>query len=145
MPGLSAQLPLSMDGVEGYTLNRDYIKLVRQNLTMLMETAPGERIMYPEFGVGLRNFLFEIDNPFLRTDISQKIHEQVGIYMPFLNIVGIDFRSAAEDDTLDTNYLGIRLKYIIPPLQQSDWWEGSVGGESSDYREQYGYDMRFLT
>ena len=108
-------------------------------------TAPGERIMYPDFGVGLRNFLFEIDNPFLRTDISQKIHEQVSIYMPFLNIVGIDFRSAAEDNTLDTNYLGIRLKYIIVPLQQRDWWEGAVDTARSDYREQYGFDMRFLT
>ena len=139
MTGLAAQLPLSMDGIDGYALSREYIDLVRQNLTMLMNTAPGERIMYPDFGVGLRNFLFEFDNPFLRSDISSKIHEQVNIYMPFLNIVGIDFRSAAEDDTLDTNYLGIKLKYIIVPLQQSDWWEGEVAGTSSDYREQHGF------
>lgn len=34
-------------------------KLVRNDLLQLLLTAPGERVMRPEFGAGLRNFLFQ--------------------------------------------------------------------------------------
>ena len=56
--GLSPKLPLTKDPQDGYALNKEYVELVQQNLKMILLTAPGERIMEPEFGVGLRNYLF---------------------------------------------------------------------------------------
>jgi len=59
MAGISVKLPLSRDPESGYKLNKTLKQVARQNLKMLVLTAPGERIMIPEFGVGLRNYLFE--------------------------------------------------------------------------------------
>mgnify|MGYP000439218146 FL=1 len=59
MAGLSPKLPLTKDPQDGYALNKEYVELVQQNLKMILLTAPGERIMEPEFGVGLRNYLFQ--------------------------------------------------------------------------------------
>ena len=118
MSGLSVVLPLYTDPINGYGLNQTHKQLVNQNFKMLILTAPGERIMDPQFGVGLRNFLFEIDSPFVRTSIMEKIDEQVNRYMPYLEIVDILFRSPEDDDLLDTNFLGITIKYLIVPLQQ---------------------------
>ena len=39
--------------------------------------------------------------------------------MPYLDIADIIFVSPAEDDTLDTNFIGITIKYMIVPLGQS--------------------------
>ena len=64
--------------------------------------------------------MFEIDTPFVRSNIVEKIKEQVDRYMPFLNIVDISFISPEDNDMLDTNFLGITIKYIIVPLQQGD-------------------------
>ena len=52
--GLSVALPLSVSDVFGpYDLNTTFQDLAQQNLKMLILTIPGERIMYPDFGVGL--------------------------------------------------------------------------------------------
>jgi phage baseplate assembly protein W len=120
MAGLSAKLPLYIGAPDGHGLNQTHKELVNQNFRMLILTAPGERMMDPLFGVGLRNYLFELDSPFVRSNITEKIGEQVNRYMPFIELNDISFISPEEDDRLDTNFLGITIKYTIVPLQQSD-------------------------
>lgn len=109
--GLSPKLPLSKDPVDGYRLNKTYKDMIVQNLKMLVLTAPGERIMEPSFGVGLRNYLFLNDTPRIRADISSKIDEQVKKYMPFVEITGIDFNQVKGQE--NSLFVGIRFR-IIP-------------------------------
>ena len=60
--GLDAKLPLLVDDVYSfYGLNKTVKDNVKQNLKMLLFTAPGERVMLPDYGVGLKNYLFEND------------------------------------------------------------------------------------
>jgi phage baseplate assembly protein W len=55
---------------------------VRSNLINLLLTYPGERILNPQFGVGLRNYLFEPDiDETLLTDI---IRRQISIHVPYV-------------------------------------------------------------
>ena len=58
MSGISPKLPLYIDPVDGIALNKTLKQMTRQNLKMIILTSPGERIMYPKFGVGLRRYLF---------------------------------------------------------------------------------------
>ena len=120
MAGLSIQLPLFTGAPNGYGLNDTYKQLVHQNFKMLILTAPGERMMDPLFGVGLRNYLFELDSAFVRSNITKKINEQVARYLPYIEINDISFISPEENNMLDTNFLGITIEYTIVPLQQSD-------------------------
>ena len=58
--GISVKLPLTYNSFDGpYTLNKKTKEAVRQNFKNLVLTAPGERVMDPQFGGGMRNFLFE--------------------------------------------------------------------------------------
>ena len=76
--GISVSLPFSFDGYSGkYKMNKTYRDVVKQNFKHLMLTSPGERVMEPTFGVGLYNFLFELNNEFTRIDIRERIFEQV--------------------------------------------------------------------
>ena len=60
MSGLSVRLPLRQDEVDGlYQMNKTLVELVKQDFRMLMLTEPGERILLPEYGVGLLQWLFE--------------------------------------------------------------------------------------
>mgnify|MGYP003117770577 CR=1 FL=1 len=59
MPGLSPKLPLHIDQIDGYGLTKTFKEVARQNLKMVILTNPGERIMIPNFGVGIRTYLFE--------------------------------------------------------------------------------------
>ena len=62
MRGLSPKLPLTRNSETGYSLNKTYRDMVKQNIKMLLLTAPGERIMDSNFGVGLKTYLFELND-----------------------------------------------------------------------------------
>ena len=115
MPGYGAKLPLIIDGQDGpYSLVNDYATLMRQNLKMLLLTAPGERMMIPSYGVGLRNFLFENRGPNVKNDIRAKIKEQVKIYLPFIKILRVAFFDTEE------NTLSLEVSYVVESLNLKD-------------------------
>lgn len=120
MAGLSPKIPLRFDAEDGYALNKTYVDVVKQNFTNLVLTVPGERIMDPDFGVGVRTFLFEIDNEELHSNLTAKIIQQAGTYMPFVQIMDVAYKSQLNDINIDPNLLYIRITYIITPLDFVD-------------------------
>ena len=114
--GLSPKLPLTKDPVDGYALNKDYVDLVKQNLKMILLTAPGERIMEPDFGVGLRNYLFENDSAASRNKIETRIRNQIGAYMPFVEIKSIELNSIDNQVNTSASELRVDMKFRIIPL-----------------------------
>jgi phage baseplate assembly protein W len=120
MKGLSPKFPLRHDNEFGfYTLNITYKSMIRQNLTNLLLTNQGERVMDINFGVGLRSYFFEPLTAATYGQISEKIHSQVKKYMPFVAVNHVDFHSGDEGG-LDTNILAITVRYTIIPLQDTD-------------------------
>ena len=54
--GIAVALPLGVNDTDGaYILHKDLTSMAEQNLKMVILTNPGERIMVPEFGAGVRN------------------------------------------------------------------------------------------
>jgi len=120
MTGLSVRLPLARDPDDGIALTKDFRTLVRQNLTNLLLTIPGERIMIPAFGIGLKQYLFEIDTPALRSEISSKIRTQVARYLPYVSITNLTFKSVVDDLDIDKNFIALTIEYDIIPLNFVD-------------------------
>jgi len=120
MSGITPKLPLTRDTINGYMTITTYKDLVKQNFKNLMFTIPGERIMDAEFGIGLRRFLFEMDNPGLYGRISGKIKQQVNKYLPYITVDNIIFNSAANTEGVDPNFLSVKIEYTIVPLSQID-------------------------
>ena len=113
MKCIAPRVPFSK-GDDGYDMIETYKEMVHQNLKSVLLTSPGERIMDPEFGVGLRNYLFEMNNESTYDDISGKINEQVEKYLPFIEITSITF----DDD--EANALFMMVEYNILPLGIDD-------------------------
>jgi len=118
MAGLSPKLPLARDVTDGfYMLNKTHPDVVKQNLKNLILTSPGERVMEPDFGVGLRQFLFEQDVTAVQGDIVTRIREQVDFYLPFVEIQDVSFETfSAENVDFDPHQLSITVQYRIIPL-----------------------------
>ena len=119
--GISVKLPLTYNSSDGpYTLNKKTKEAVRQNFKNLVLTAPGERVMDPQFGVGLRNFLFEQMNDPLFSRISERIRTQVQAYMPFVFVEHITFDSMETKEGIGPNELQVTIQYNILPLDAED-------------------------
>ena len=90
--GYSAVLPLQRDDTDGfYVLTKTIPQNIKQNFKNLLLTTPGERVMIPDFGVGLRRFLFENNSFELQDKISERIDNQVSLYMPFVAVNQVQF------------------------------------------------------
>jgi phage baseplate assembly protein W len=120
MSFLTPKLPLTRNRTTGYSLIDDYVVLVKQNFKNLLLTVPGERMMNPNFGVGLKKFLFENDNPLIYDSVAEQIYNQVSKYLPYIRINDIIFNSFEYDDSLPPNTLAVRVEYRIVPLELDD-------------------------
>ena len=113
--GLSPKLPLVKDPQDGYALNKSYVEMIQQNLKMLVLTAPGERIMEPSFGVGLRNYLFRNNIEQAKNEISSIIRNQVETYMPFVEVVRVELQSRTTSGHSENGIL-LNIDFRIVPI-----------------------------
>tara|TARA_Y100000114_G_scaffold146717_1_gene157711 strand:- start:11049 stop:11471 length:423 start_codon:yes stop_codon:yes gene_type:complete len=111
--GYDAVIPLNQDTSDlFYELHKTLKSKVQQNLRMLLYTSPGERIMIPNYGVGLKRFLFEQSPEYL---IDDRIRQQVSIYLPEITITSLNISrdNALAIKTGATNNLSVELIYVI--------------------------------
>lgn len=115
--GYSAKLPLQYDPTDGpYSLLKSVKETGRQNLKMLVLTNPGERIMNPDFGVGISRFIFEQEGLFESGTIKNRILSQVDSYLPYIRVSNIDIYERTD---LSNTY-ELTIDYFIPSISNEE-------------------------
>ena len=122
MSSLSVKLPLERDSSDGFQMNKSFISLIRQNFKMLLLTSPGERVMEPDFGVGIKRYLFENFGQATYQNIDSRIRSQVAKYLPVVLIQEINFSQMQNDN----NLLSLSISYSIPSIADSDLIEITI-------------------
>ena len=95
---------------------------MRQNLKMLLLTIPGERVMEPSFGVGIKAFLFENFSSGVQSAIDTRVREQCALFIPALTIIDIQFYIIDPD----TSSAAFRILYEIPNIGVKDLLEFTI-------------------
>ena len=110
-------LPLDLATGTINSFNEEEIeKMIKQNLKMILLTHPGERIMVPDFGVGLSRFIFELENDDdVYDDLMSIIRQQIAIYLPVIKINDLQM-----DSYPDEAYIKLKLSYTIDFLEIKD-------------------------
>ena len=116
--GLTPVVPLRIGLNNQFLMVQEYSSLAKQNFKNLLLTAPGERVMDINFGVGLRNYLFEPSTGLTQGDISVRIYDQVRKYLPYIEVKDVVF--SASDAEVDTSKLSIDIYYEVIPLSIQD-------------------------
>tara|TARA_E500000331_G_scaffold350481_1_gene395435 strand:+ start:1960 stop:2352 length:393 start_codon:yes stop_codon:yes gene_type:complete len=115
--GYDAALPLVKDPTAGWADLVSAKKAVQQEFKILLLTTPGERVMDPEFGVGLKTYLFENLDRSTLGSIEAKIRKQTSRYLPYIEIRELTFSSALDSNSsamitdLDENTISIKIAY----------------------------------
>ena len=82
---------------------------VEESLRILLTTAPGERIMHPTYGCGLRRMVFETINDSTLTEIRSLIQQAILFFEARIALNAIDIDTAGMYDGV----LRIRLDYTL--------------------------------
>jgi len=122
MASISVRLPVVLDGTDGFGTITSIRDMVKQNLKMLILTNPGERVMEPEFGVGITQYLFQNFSDNVYAEIDNKIRQQVSDYMPMITIEEVNFYRLEPD----SNKISLRLAYSMPSIAASDLIEFTI-------------------
>jgi len=124
--GISPKLPLEHSKEDGfYEMHKETREAIKQDFKMLVLTSPGERVMDPQFGVGIRRYLFEQLTTSTYEAIRSRIISQASTYMSYLKISGMDFSDSGNQKT-SQNTLYIKIFYDIPSLSDADFLELTI-------------------
>jgi phage baseplate assembly protein W len=98
--------PFAVDG-RGRTADADYPAHVRDMIELLLFTAPGERVMRPDFGCGLLDLTFEPNSPELAATLQISIQAQLQRWL------GDVITAVALDVTSTGDVLRITISYVV--------------------------------
>ena len=112
MPTIAPALPLARDERFGVSSHTSIVENAKQNLKSVILTNPGERID-PNYGVGLRRYLFQnITDTTLET-IGSSINSQVSRYLPSVRISNL----VVEPSNISENGITITITFSVAGSQ----------------------------
>lgn len=79
---------------------------VRQSIHMILETEPGERVMRPTFGCGLRQYLMKPNTTATRTLIRRDVERALAAFEPRIQV-----REVRVDPGEDPSLVLIQIAY----------------------------------
>ena len=97
--GKGLGFPIRPDPSTGRIPAAEGMALVRQSIGQILDTEPGERIMLPAFGCGLRRYLMAPNTAATRTAIRQDITQALALWEPRVRVTDVSV-TPGEDPTL---------------------------------------------
>jgi uncharacterized protein len=82
---------------------------IRQSIRLILETEPGERVMRPDFGSGLRGMVFEPINTTTLALVRHRVEEALVAWEPRIDVEAV----AVSAEQARSGTLLIRIDYRI--------------------------------
>ncbi len=82
---------------------------IRQSIWIILSTAPGERVMLPEFGCGINELVFEANTASLRGLVQARVRDALVRWEPRIDIIDV----RVEVPPQGRNHLLIRVDYRL--------------------------------
>jgi hypothetical protein len=129
MPLFGPKFPLSAGTRDTFELYDDIKQQINFYLKNLILTSPGENISDPNYGVGLRRFLFEQNTESTRSSIVGAISSQISRYLPYLSVE--DIQTGASGQEIDDNSMFVRIVYSIPDAVTQEVFELDLNADTT--------------
>ena len=102
--------PFHVDG-RGRTATSDGADHLRDLIEAVLFTAPGERVMRPDFGSGLLGLLFEPGGPELTGTVQFMVQSALARWLG--NLISVDEVEVDQDDGV----LTVEVRYVVLATQ----------------------------
>lgn len=86
-----------------------YEQRVEESIFLILSTAPGERLMLPDFGCGMQDLVFAPNNESTISEVIHHVHQALSQQEPRIDVLDVNAESAPEQ----SNFLLIRIDYRI--------------------------------
>ena len=114
--GVGWRYPVATDPLTGDIALSRYDRDVKEAIKIVLETAPGERVMRPRFGCGIHDLVFEEINATTLTAIEASVRDALVTYEPRIELLNV---TVDPSDALD-GMLVIAIDYRLRRTNQED-------------------------
>jgi uncharacterized protein len=102
--------PVALDPRTGRVAAAEYEDDIRQSILIILETAPGERVMRPDFGCGIHELVFASMDSTTLERVRSVVQEALRRFEARIEVMGVEVDGvAAATDGL----LSIELEYRV--------------------------------
>ncbi len=84
--GVGWSFPVTPDAAAQDVAKAEYEEDIRQAIRIILETSPGERVMRPDFGSGLRDMVFEPVNYTTLALVKQRVEQALVFWEPRIDV-----------------------------------------------------------
>lgn len=106
--GAGWNFPGALDANGQILLARDD-EVVRQSIWLILSTSPGERVMRPDFGCGLHDAIFGVNNANTATQVAEAVQQALALWEPRIDVLDV----YAAPDPNEDNLLLIEINYQV--------------------------------
>lgn len=116
---LGVRVPIALGKTGYFEQTNTSLEEARSNLLNLILTRKGERLMQPEFGVDVYQYLFEQITTDLKRNIENEIKEAVDMWLPYVELVELEVNFTNDD--IENNQMEIKIGFGLKrDLKQYD-------------------------
>ncbi|MBN8592388.1 MAG: GPW/gp25 family protein [Anaerolineae bacterium] len=106
--GVGWNFPVQADGEHQIALAK-YEDSIRQSIQIILSTAPGERVMRPDFGSGLHELVFSVADAETRSRVIAQVREALVRWEPRIDVLDV----TVENDPQQPTHLLILIHYRV--------------------------------
>jgi hypothetical protein len=108
-------MPVELDPRTGYVADVAYEDDIRQSILIILQTAPGERVMRPDFGCGIHELVFtSLDSTTLQL-IRSSVEEALRRCEARIDVLGVTVDEAATVE----GKLEVEIEYRVRKTNQT--------------------------
>lgn len=107
--GTGWQFPITVDGITGRIVESSYEENIRQSIYLIIMTKPGERVMRPDFGCEIHNFMFENIDYTTLSRMKQAVEEALIQWEPRIT----DTEVTVIDAVQEQNAVELQIAYRV--------------------------------
>jgi phage baseplate assembly protein W len=102
--GVGWGFPFAIDAASGQVARAEYETSIEQSIRIILETARGERVMRPDFGCGLHEMVFAVNNAGTRGIVATEVHDALLKWEPRIEVIDVEAdASGAQGEVLLIN------------------------------------------
>jgi len=111
--GTGWSFPPTFDSQTGLVEMVSDLEDINESLNILLSTSLGERVMQPDYGCNLNDYMFESLNNSLIGLIKHHVENSILYYEPRIKAENIDVTAADSSDLIEGRFT-ITVEYSIP-------------------------------
>jgi phage baseplate assembly protein W len=86
--GVGWAFPVQVDA-GGRVVMSQYEKDIKEAILIILGTAKGERVMRPDFGCGIHDYVFSVINTDTLTLVEASVREALTVWEPRIELIGV--------------------------------------------------------